>query len=268
MSHLLPAYATGGLDEVESFHVRRHLRTCTSCRRLAAQYQSAFDAVGLMVPIVEPPARLRDRILSDLPHQPPYRLPSSIRFMLDHPKSVIAAGITVLLLFTASVWINISGLTPRPTRLAAASAHAVRLDPTKISGAILSVLNGTAAAPRARAIITVGSDDTQAVLYAFGLPKPPEGHVYQLWLMKGGMHRSGGIIRVTPEGHAIHYIQTSEPISEFASFGITLEPASGSQDPTGSKILENETLEAGSLQDREISESPNMQTSLYGIVPE
>jgi anti-sigma-K factor RskA len=267
MAHLLPSYATGGLDPDEALAVRKHLRRCGRCRMLAAEYRAAFDAIGLSVPLADPPEHLRANILENLPQQPPYRLPPPVRFILDHPRGVVAASLAILLLFAASVWLNISGVPGTST--GTNQVQSARVDPTEVAGGILTVLNGTAAAPRARAIIAVGRDRTSAVLYAFGLPRPPQGHVYQLWLMKNGVHTNGGIIRVTPEGHAVHYIQLAGPITQFASFGITLEPAAGSsQGPTGNKILEDESLEPRTMPDADIEGVQNVQTSMYGIIPE
>ncbi|WP_455383681.1 anti-sigma factor [Salinispira pacifica] len=232
MSHLLPSYVTGGLDPNETAAVKRHLRRCSQCRSLLAEYRSAFDAIGMSVPLREPPPSLRQHIIDSLPAQPPYRLPSPIRFILDHPRAVIAASLSVLFLLLGSIWLNVSGISGSPALPGVRSERAAE--------DILAVMSGTAVAPRARAIIAVGSDETSGTLYAFGLPTPPAGYAYQLWLQKDGVRRSGGVFRVTPEGHAVHRIRLPVPITDFPSFGITVEPESGSLDPTGSKVMEND----------------------------
>ncbi len=231
MSHLLPSYVTGGLDAREGAAVRRHLRHCSRCRKLIAEYRTAFDAIGLSVPLVEPPSNLRAEIIEALPPQPPLRLPSPVRFILDHPRGVIAASVAVLFLLAGSLWLNVSGISGAGTEVSSGARTAED---------ILAVMSGTEVAPKARAIIATGADRTSGVLYAFGLPVPPEGYAYQLWFMKDGVRRSGGVFRVTPEGHAVHHIQLAVPLSEFPTFGITVEPETGSDDPTGSKILEND----------------------------
>lgn len=254
MSHLLPSYVTGGLDPDEAAAVKRHLRRCVRCRSLLTEYRSAFDAIGLSVPLKEPPPTLRSRIIDSLPVQPPYRLPSPIRFILDHPRSVIAASFAVLFLLFGSIWLNVSGIS--------GSARPAGAQSARTSEDILAVMNGTAVAPGARAIIAIGAEKTSGVLYAFGLPIPPAGYAYQLWLIKDGVRKSGGVFRVTPEGHAVHHIQLPVPLTEFPTFGITVEPESGSDDPTGSKILENETKGADSPSTPGVEESSGFRTDL------
>ncbi|HUX12972.1 MAG TPA: anti-sigma factor [Spirochaetia bacterium] len=231
MSHLLPSFVTGGLDPKEGAAVRRHLRRCSRCRKLIAEYRTAFDAIGHSVPLMEPPPSLRTRIIEELPAQPPLRLPAAVRFILDHPRAVIAASLAVLFLFAGSLWLNVSGISGAGTQVSGEARAAED---------ILAVMSGTEVAPKARAIIATGADQTSGVLYAFGLPVPPEGYAYQLWFTKDGIRRSGGVFRVTPEGHAVHHIRLAVPLSDFPTFGITVEPETGSDDPTGSKILEND----------------------------
>ncbi len=254
MSHLLPSYVTGGLEPDEIAAVKRHLRRCVRCRALLAEYRSAFDAVGLSVPLKEPPPSLRSRIIDSLPAQPPYRLPSPIRFILDHPRAAIAASFAVLLILFGSIWLNVSGISGAALPAGNHSARSAE--------DILAVMSGTSVAPDARAIIAIGADETSGVLYAFGLPVLPAGYAYQLWLMKDGVRKSGGVFRVTPEGHAVHHIRLPVPLTEFPTFGITVEPESGSDDPTGSKILENQAPGSDGASQPGIEETSGFRTDL------
>src|SRR5260370_38498064 len=58
------AWVLGALDREEAEVVQAHVEGCASCRETAARLQRAVTALPLLVEEVEPPARLRERILA------------------------------------------------------------------------------------------------------------------------------------------------------------------------------------------------------------
>lgn len=157
-------------------------------------------------------------------------MPAAARFLSQHPKAAIVASIFIVCVLAASVGLNVRHY---------AGVGGIR-DPLASNAAnqILTVLHGTEVAPLAHGMIVVAENHTRGVLLAFGLPVPPEGYAYQLWLIRNDERASGGVFRVTSEGHAVHRIQISEPLSRFPSFRITVEPDTGSEYPTGDRIMD------------------------------
>ena len=57
------AFVLGAAEVDEMEEVRVHLAGCAECRLLAARLQRAADSLSLATEIVEPPARLKSKIL-------------------------------------------------------------------------------------------------------------------------------------------------------------------------------------------------------------
>lgn len=94
-------------------------------------------------------------------------------------------------------------------------------------------LGGQAAAPEAIAKV-YWNRETQAVYVdASGLPEPPEGKVYQVWSLKLKPQLTptsiGLLENFTADTHKLFSVSTT---ADAEAFGITLEPAGGSETPT------------------------------------
>src|SRR5215831_7510887 len=60
----IPALVLGSLTGDEHRQVRLHLESCSSCREMAARLAKGAAALALEPDPVEPPARLRGRVLA------------------------------------------------------------------------------------------------------------------------------------------------------------------------------------------------------------
>jgi len=70
----------------------------------------------------------------------------------------------------------------------------------------------------------------ESVLYVFGtLPEPPDGHVYELWLGRGG--RFVGVATFVPEAGEVLLKIRANPF-RYDSLVITVEPEGGSRTPS------------------------------------
>jgi hypothetical protein len=92
-------------------------------------------------------------------------------------------------------------------------------------------LEGQQVAPEAFAKVYHNPQTKQVYVDTEGLPKPPEGYVYQVWALKLDplTPTSVGLIGDPQSGRAIHNVDYFEGAE---GFGITLEPAGGSPTPT------------------------------------
>jgi len=98
-------------------------------------------------------------------------------------------------------------------------------------------LIGTEAAQQATGFIIADARNQQNLLVVHDLPSLPEAQQYQLWLIKDGHRTSGAVFSVSPAGYGWTEITAPLPLSDYASFGVTIEPAGGSPGPTGAKVL-------------------------------
>jgi hypothetical protein len=79
----------------------------------------------------------------------------------------------------------------------------------------------------------------RAELSVTGLPPPPEGRIYQAWILESRQEpRSGGSFLVTRRGEAVVRLTVALAIERLQSIYITQEPLPASSTPTGVRLLE------------------------------
>jgi hypothetical protein len=104
-------------------------------------------------------------------------------------------------------------------------------------------LGGQAPAPASAGHVLWSPDSKKAVFYAYGLPKPPAGKDYQLWVIAGGTPRSEGVFPVDPRGQATHVLPDVPDPAGVGAFAVTLEPAGGLPQPSGEIFLAGNVAE-------------------------
>ena len=98
-------------------------------------------------------------------------------------------------------------------------------------------LAGQTAAPKCEGHVLWSPESKKAVFYAYGLPKPPAGRDYQLWVIEGGTPRSEGVFPVDEHGQATHVLPDVPDPASVGAFAVTLEPAGGLAQPSGEIFL-------------------------------
>jgi anti-sigma-K factor RskA len=231
MIELLPAYALGCLEEEEAVQVAEHLATCPECRVELLSYQAVVDRLVLAVPHVAPPAELKQKVMGGLQTS---RIEPAIgprRFWWQRlaglfqsaPAWGIASLALVVLLVLSNLWWWQRAGGDRPI--------------TTPGGMQVVAMVGTDSAPDAVGTLVVSQDGEYGTLVVDGLPSLDQSHQYQLWLIRDGQRTSGGVFSVNPEGYGALWLSSSEPLSSYSAFGVTIEPAGGSPGPTGDKVL-------------------------------
>ena len=96
-------------------------------------------------------------------------------------------------------------------------------------------LAGQAIDPTASAKVYWNKEQQTVYVDAAGLPKPPEGMVYQVWALKLNplTPTSIGLLENFTADNAIFKVENNAGAE---AFGITLEPAGGSKSPTLEKL--------------------------------
>ncbi len=111
-------------------------------------------------------------------------------------------------------------------------------EPTLQTGTMrVARLAGTDVAPGATGTLVLSVDGTHGTLVVDGLTPLDENQAYQLWLIKDGKRTDGGLIPINRNGYGALWVSSPEPLSNYQSFGVTVEPAGGSPGPTGEKVL-------------------------------
>jgi hypothetical protein len=87
-----------------------------------------------------------------------------------------------------------------------------------------------------RAYLDPGSD--QVLVVASDLPPLPSDRAYQLWFVRpDGQRDSGGMLAVNADGDGTMLAHAPAGLAAYTAIGITEEPASGSQQPTGPRVI-------------------------------
>jgi anti-sigma-K factor RskA len=218
MHVLTGGYALDALAAQETDVFERHLQHCGPC---AAEVRGLRETAArlALAKARRPPARLQQRVLAaayrtrQLPPLPSPH-PAPVRRRWPHPALVRRR------------W-------PRPVRILAAAAGAVALVLGMTQLAIahrpdVSVQTARTSAGGAVTLIVTRSDQ-DALLTAARLPAPPDGRVYQVWVIGLAGIRSAGFLSGT--GLALTGVRAGERV------GVTVEPAGGTSQPTTTPIV-------------------------------
>lgn len=161
----------------------------------------AFNAVGLAVDPVTPPPALRGRILA-----------AASRQQRRLPWSLVAAAI--VLISVAAFFLGQTLHAPAP------------------SGPATFAMTGHGTLQGATARVTDLKTDRIAVVEFNGMPSPPAGKVYELWLITAGGHADpAGVFVPDSSGHTVVVVDRS--LDGYALMAVTVEDApSGTSSPT------------------------------------
>jgi anti-sigma factor RsiW len=224
----LGAYALGALPEAESARVKQHLSSCRECRADLEWLRSAVDTLPASVPQVEPPARLKSRVMqiveaeaellraagepADQP--PPPRRPGRIRRWLWPAAGWARPGLAMagLAALALALVVVLSG--------GGAGTQTIRaqlVGPARVAGAQASVQvrNGRAA------------------LVVHGLPLPAAGHVDELWVKRGKANPQPAGTFVVRSGS----VKLERPVGRGDLVLVTVEPGRGTKAPTTQPFL-------------------------------
>lgn len=235
---LAAEYALGMLAPDERAAVDQHLAACADCRAHVAAERQVLDALGRSVPQVEPPASLRDRVLTAA--QASRRHEAAPRPVATTPRAVsttrpmrawlIAAS--VLLMTAAGVWQILS--TRERTREAEQAEQTRAMAVVAAADLVRFDLTGAATTARARAL---WSHRHGMVFSAEGLAPLPSGRTYQLWVISRGAPISAGVFEIAADGRARVVMPTPESLTAVEAVAVTVEPSGGLPAPSTTPIL-------------------------------
>lgn len=231
------AYAVNAIDDaVERERFERHLHRCQKC---TSEVRGLTETAGKLALAAArpPPEQMRDDVLlavSRTRQLPPVveRDRSSrarnwwtIRApMLSFTVAAVSLAVTIALVI---------GLVAISRQLDAAKSRSEALS------SVLGASDARAATHRTtdggRATVVYSLRDHSMIFTSQGLPPPPPGKVYEMWLIGPPTVRPAGLL---PSGQACrsgpflaHGVATGD------DFGLTVEPAGGTSKPTTTPIV-------------------------------
>jgi len=229
----LPAYALGALDAEDIAALETHLQTCESCRTELAAYRQISAGLLTALPARPPSAALRKRLQSKLPSAQKTSRP---RFAWSFGQFATGVALALLLILSVFSFAQMRAIQTQQASL---------LNQIKTSQFALSMLAypGTQSFPIAggnfSGSVLVDKEHNTIALVTWRLPDLPQNQIYQIWLIEPSGHRvSAGLFR--PQENSSYTTQpvfAKQSLSNFVGVGVTVEPASGSEQPTGPRVF-------------------------------
>jgi anti-sigma factor RsiW len=207
------AWVLGALPEQERIAFESHLASCAICRDEEAELRLAASALPGTVAQVAPDPALRDRIM---------------RVVEAEAELLAAAGPAADRPAPRRSW--------RLPRLVPAGLVAAAL----AAGVVVTVLGDDTTTVPAQVVASGGTARVEisgdsARLVAAGLPAPPAGRVYQVWLQRGTrVEPTDALFSVTRDGRASVALPDVDGVDKVM---VTDEPRQGSERPTGKLLL-------------------------------
>lgn len=261
-------YVLGALSREESAAFESHIASCDACAEEVRSLRDMSAALPFAVPLTEPPAHLRDRVLAIAldkgghnvaPFSPRTSVPATrtaasnrtgfwVGWMSAAALAVIAAGAGMYAVDIkqqlADAQVRLADATERlqssQTQLAGARSDAAGV---RASLALLTSpdaldlrLSGLPPAPRGRGRALL-SPSRGLLFAATNLPPLPVARVYQLWVLTAGAPVSAGLVQPDAQGNVTASFDAPQAVSDAKGFAVSIEPEGGVPAPTGALYL-------------------------------
>lgn len=242
LRELYELHALGLLEEPERSQVEESLAAGSAEHR--ARFKQALENNAVLmasVPEAEPPMRLRSKVLALAGEQPKSNWSWGWAAGLA---AVAAAGLIGVFHFSSQSSQRATQLASVRQELQQVSEQAARTNTELVKArAILNLLNS----PETR-FVTFGPEDPKpkgkvlvhpsrgVLLIASNLPPAPAGKIYEMWVIpKGAKPVPAGLFQTDSSGFGMHFQESA--IAEGSAVAVTLEPESGSGQPTTTPLL-------------------------------
>jgi len=257
----IAAYALDALDASEIPALEQHLASCPACREQLLDLQRAVTGIGLSLDDAEPPAALRDRIVSaaraTTPAAKPLPFTAARTAAPARPVTSTSTAFAWLAVAASLVLVGAMSWFVMMSRQQTADARNQR----QAADARAASLQGELAALEARMTVISATDAHQVelqgqpdapgssarafisasrgmVFTAKNLPPLATGRAYQLWIVTKQAPVSIGLLTVQADGSVTSLLPLSADASlNPVAVAVTVEPAGGVPSPTGPKVL-------------------------------
>jgi hypothetical protein len=221
--HEAASYALGALEERELASYGAHLATCPVCGAEVLRLQPVADSLSLAVPRVEAPDDLRARLMSVVSGEA--ELMHAAGWEADRPARVRGPFRRLAPALAAAAALGVGLL------IGALAINTGSVQRTRVIRAIV------VAPPGFHSSAALRKAGSRVELIVVGLPAPPRGRIYEVWLEHGSQppqptpvlfsvtHRGDGTIGVPSDLRGISHVL------------VTDEPLGGSPKPTRNPII-------------------------------
>jgi anti-sigma-K factor RskA len=226
------AYSLDAMPADERARFENHLAACPSCAEEVRELRATAARLGAAA-TADPPPHLRNRVLAEVTRTrqlPPLPSPAGAHRRPNTAVRLLSAAAAVLAVLAGVLGVTAYRADQRADRIAAESRQVTRVlgagDAVTVSGSVEGGGRGAVVASRRLGEVAFIADD---------LPAAGRDRTYQLWLIPAqGPARSAGLIG--GEGGDRREVVAGD-LSDVATFGLSVEPAGGSPQPTRPVLL-------------------------------
>jgi anti-sigma-K factor RskA len=267
IEELLPFYALGALTDEERELVESYLGEHPEVRAEIEGMDFAASALPYGMPPVEPSERpkkalmarveadqrTRNLVPSDAASSRPARAPGKAAgfpsFAFGALSMAVAVAAIALMIIQNGQISRLQNEVSALRTAVLAQAGTVdqlnqaldevnaRLPLVTPSALTLFDIKGTTVQPDAHGQLIFDPNNHSAVLVVTALAPPEPGKTYQVWLIEGETPKSAGLLSVDSNGQGIVILNPQETIASFDAVGISIEPETGSLQPTGDIVM-------------------------------
>jgi anti-sigma-K factor RskA len=226
------AYVLGALHDDEHRAFERHLAGCEACRREVAELRMAAAMLPLAADQVAPPDALRERIMVTVRQEA-----GAQQAARAGPAPVTAPASPA----ARRTWwrrLRMPAIAPLPAAVAACAVLALGV----AGGVLLSADDGFREVDAQVALSGASGtlrieDDGDARLTLRDMPAPPDGRVYQVWLLDEGASPSPTDALFVPGRDGTARVDVPGDVAGARQVLVTAEPRGGSDRPTRQPVV-------------------------------
>jgi anti-sigma-K factor RskA len=243
---LAGAYAMEAVPEPERTRFERHLAGCEPCRQEIRGLREATAALATAA-AVQPPPALREatlRAASQIRQLPPAHGPADAPapapwaagrgWLGCRPRLVVTLAVTFACVLAAVAIVTGVLAHGMQDRLNQAQGHDHEV--ALVLGAPDATMRSARVSTGGMATVVMSHRERALVFTAADLRVLPSAESYELWLMGPAGSRPAGMISVPGRGKMVGPMVVSG-LAAGDSVGLTVEPASGSPQPTSPPVV-------------------------------
>ena len=232
----IPAYAIGALDAEDVIALESHLTTCASCRTELAGYRFLHESLLTAVPPKQPSDALRKRLQSRLPSaQKPAPARPQRTWTFSFSRLAVGASLILLLAMNLYSILQTRTMQQEQTRL----SRQIRTGQTVMSMLSYPATQRLSINDKVVGSVLVDKERDIVALIVWNMPELTDNQTYQIWLIDQQEDRvSAGVFNSeTDQPYTTKIIYPKQKLTDFTAVGVTVEPAGGSDQPTGERMF-------------------------------
>ncbi len=248
-TELLDAYALGAADSVESRVVEKHIEECADCWRALDNARHAASLLALTVPLAAAPGSLKERVVTGAKSEANAKVDGGAASIWGRPgigafaMGVTAAGVAAIVIVALLLlrMNDIDSDRDAAARQAQNAQEALDSRTQAMALLVMADLRYSPIPPTSPGSSTLGvyywsKEAGKGLLVCRDLPDLEDGLVYQAWFRIGGRLVSAGAFEY---GERVEQLVIDlRPMTSLPEWmGVTIEPESGSEQPSGDFLV-------------------------------